>query len=153
MWQFLQMFFDRRVRLAFTVPEFAQANKNLIIIVADPETDEIYVTHRGAMVRGRIRSAKKGGKMLKGLLKESQFNDSSDGLIVGLIDALQVRLTLPAMNEFAKMIDGALFNISKSLRKPAKKSGTGNQLPNLPDGSQPSPISMSQLEAGRTQVK
>lgn len=142
------MLFDRRLRLAFTVPEFSQANKNLIIIVADPATDEIYVTFKGAMVRGRIRSAKKNGKMLKNILSESQFNDASDAFIVGILDALRVKLSLPAMNEFSKMIDGALFNISKSLRKPRRQSTTNR---NLPDGSQPSPISMSELEVGRPQ--
>lgn len=150
MWQFIKMYFDRRARLAFTIPEFAEANKKLMIIVADPVTDEIYVTYKGAMVRGHIRSSKKDGKMLKSLIRESQFNDGSDALVVGILDALKVRLTLPAMNEFAKLIDGALYNISKSLRKPRK---TATKPQNLPDGSQPSPISMSELETGRTQVK
>lgn len=151
MWQFIKMFFDRRLRLAFTVPEFAEANKKLLIIVADPATDEIYVTYRGALVRGHIRASKKSGKMLRKLLTESQFNEGSDALVVGIVDTLKVSLALPAMNEFAKMIDGALFNISKSLRRAPTQSQTRHA--NLPEGTQKSPISMSELEAGRTQVQ
>lgn len=151
MWQFLRMFFDRRMRMAFTVPEFAEANKDFLIIVADSKTDEIYVTYKGAMVRGRIRSAKKGQKMLRNLLKESQFNDASDSLIVGILDVLKVSLLLTSMNEFAKMIDGALFNISKALRKPSKPAKAAARGGGDLAGLTPSPISREELEAGRPQ--
>lgn len=118
MWQFIKMFISKRERLAFTVPEFAHANKKLLIIVADPDTDEMYVSYKDHHVRGTIKSAKGGkSKTVKKLLSESQFEEGMDGLVVGVLDAMKVSLKLPSANQFMQVLDGALYNISKSLRK------------------------------------
>lgn len=135
--QLITMMLSRRQRLAFTVPEFAHAHKDLILIVADPKTDEIYVSYKNHHVRGAIKSVKGGKqKTLKKLLSESQFSEGLDGLMVAILDAFKVNLRLPAANQFGQCLDGALFNISKSLRKkPSTHAAPAAALPGQPAGA------------------
>lgn len=104
--------------MSFEVPEFAQKNPDLLIIVCDPKTDMIFVGHKGEMVLGNIKSADgKQMKIVRNVLDHSQFKTAINPFITGLLEALQ--LPLKAGNLFYQFIDGALFNISRSLmRKP-----------------------------------
>lgn len=105
--------------MPYEVPEFAQNHPDLLFIVCDPKTDAIFVGHKGEMVLGNIKSAD-GKKMqiVKSVLDHSQFAGSINHFITGLLEALQ--LPLKAGNLFYQFIDGALFNISKALRKEPK---------------------------------
>lgn len=104
-------------KASFAVQEFAHKNAGLIVITLDPKSDQIHVCFKNKMVRGTIKSAKTGKpRVIRKLLTESQFNEGMDGLTVSLLDAFKVSLRLPSMNQVLKNIDGALFNISKSLR-------------------------------------
>ncbi len=102
--------------MPFTVPEFAQKHSDLLVIVCDPKTDMIFVGHNKEMVLGTMKSA--DGKKLhivRDILNASQFESNINHFITGLIEALQ--LPLKAGNMFYQFVDGALFNISKKLRK------------------------------------
>lgn len=80
---------------------------------------------------GKIKSAKGGElKVVKTLLRHSQFNTKMDQLIVSIVEALKVPLKTPIANEFFKFLDGAIFNISKAA------SGKGS----APPAGVPSPF-------------
>jgi hypothetical protein len=105
--------------MSFDVPDFAQKNKNLLVIVCDPKTDMIFVGKGGEMVLGRIKSADgKQMSVVKNVLDNSQFKTAVNPFIVALLEALQ--LPMKAGNLFYQFIDGALFNISKALARKKK---------------------------------
>lgn len=119
-------------KVAKTFFAFANEHKNIVLIALDPKTDEVLVGYKNKLVRTRIKSVTgKRGNVIKALMYESQFKDSMDGVIVALIDILKVQLRLPSFNQVANILDGALYNISKTLRKSAK--------PVPPKGLTPSP--------------
>lgn len=123
----LGIFKSRGDTLAQTVPDFAHAHRDLILIAMDPKTDEVFVCYQDKAVRGRIRSADgKKTRVLRALLWESQFQSSMDGVLVALVDIFKVGVRLPAFNQMAQTLDGALYNISKSLRKRTKASAPTN---------------------------
>lgn len=142
--QLFQLVFDRNARVAFTLQEFMHVHKDLLIVAADPRTDEMVVGFGDALVRGKIKSATgKKVRVVKGLLIESQFEGATDGIIVALLDTMKVSLRLPAFNQFSQVLDGALFKISKNLRESAPPA---TPIP----GAVPSPYMGEQ--AGRPQV-
>lgn len=102
-----------------SVPEFVSANKDLLIIVADPKTDSIYVAYNNKIVAGNIKSA--DGKKLhlvRGVLKDSLFRKNIDLFIASIVDT--IKLPLRKGNQFFMFLDGAIFNIAKSLAKKNK---------------------------------
>lgn len=130
----------RRIRIAlgdpdqhnlYTVPKFAAAHKEMLIIVADPQSDRIFATHKGRFVNGRIRSARgRATHIVRDMLKHSQFReDPVEAFIVSLVDTL--KLPLPKGNQFYSFIDGAIFNLAKQLRadKKAKKMKKADRPP------------------------
>lgn len=110
------MIFNRDERQLYTVKEFAHANKDLLIIVADPKTDRVFATYKDRFVNGRLKSADgKKTRVVKDVLKYSHFHRSIDQYIASLVETLH----LPVLkgNQFFQFIDGAIFNIAKALRK------------------------------------
>lgn len=105
--------------MPYEVPEFAQKHPELLFIVCDPKTDAIFVGHKNEMVLGNIKSADgKKMKVVRDVLDHSQFKGAINPFITGLLEALQ--LPLRAGNLFYQFIDGALYNISKSLMRRPK---------------------------------
>lgn len=113
------MFTSRKKKLGMSVPEFVSANKDLLIIVADPKTDSIYVAYNNKIVAGNIKSA--DGKKLhvvRSVLKDSLFQKNIDLFIASIVDT--IKLPLRKGNQFFMFLDGAIFNIAKSLAKKNK---------------------------------
>ncbi len=116
----LQMIFSRDARNLYTIREFGHVNKNLLIIVADPKTDRIYAMHGDRFVNGRIKDPTgKKSRVVKDVLKYSQFHKTIDQYITSLMETLH--LPILKGNHFFKFIDGAIFNIAKSSRKNSGK--------------------------------
>lgn len=111
MFQLLKLFLNRKARLALTVPEFAEANKDLLIIVCDPKEDTITVSYKKWHVNGKIKSASgKNPNVVKQVLKHSQFHTSIDDFLVAVAETLHINMKVG--NQFLQFLDGALFNIS-----------------------------------------
>lgn len=105
-------------RAELTMGEYAAENPDVVVMVLNPKDDSVFVGFKGKVVYGKIKSAEgKKTKVVRSLLWESQFKDSMDGILVSLVDIFKVPLRLPAFNQVAQVLDGALYNISKSLRK------------------------------------
>lgn len=118
----LKMIFNKDERQLYTIKEFAHANKNLLIIVCDPDSDRMFVSHKDRFVNGRIKSAK-GIKthVVKDVLKYSRFHVTIDQFISSLVETLHLPVWKGGANQFFQFIDGAVFNIAKNLRKHVKK--------------------------------
>ncbi|OLS15999.1 MAG: hypothetical protein RBG13Loki_0377 [Promethearchaeota archaeon CR_4] len=114
----LRMIFNREERLMFTIKEFAHANKDLLIIVADPKSDRMFVTYKDKFVNGTIKSPLgKKSSVVKDVLKYSRFNESIDQFITSLVETLHLPTWKGGANQFFQFIDGSMYNIAKSLRK------------------------------------
>jgi hypothetical protein len=113
------MFTNRKKLNELTVPEFANRHKDLLVIVCDPKTDNMFVGYGGAMVSGKIKSAT-GEKLhvVKDMLAHSQFKKNINPFLTGIMEIMQ--LPLKAGNLFYQFLDGAIFNISKVLVKHPK---------------------------------
>lgn len=102
--------------MSYTVPDFAHAHKDLLVIVCDPKTDNIFVGYGDQIVSGRIKTALgKELNVVRNVLDHSQFKENVNPFITGIMEVLQ--LPLKAGNQLYQFIDGALFAISKALRK------------------------------------
>lgn len=99
-----------------TVPGFAALHKDLLVIVCDPKSDNIFVGYNNFVVSAKMKSADgKKTHVVREVLKHSQFDKSIDSFLVGIMEVM--RLPLKAGSVFYNFLDGALFNISKALRK------------------------------------
>lgn len=113
------MLFSSDERNLYLVPKFANAHKNFLVIVMDPQTDRIFVSHRGVIVNGRIRSVKgRTTHIVRDVLKQSRFKFHIDEVLGTLAETLNV--PIPKANQIYSFLDGAIFNIGKAL---AKKKG------------------------------
>lgn len=131
----IKILFNRDAQLRFTVKEFAHYNKNLLIIVCDPKTDRMFVTHKDKFVNGLIKSPTgKKSHVVREVLKYSRFNVTTDMYITSLMETLH--LPIWRANQFYQFIDGAIFNIAKSLRKQPTARG---------EGMIPSPIQVDEI--------
>lgn len=114
----IRMIFNRDERLMFTVPEFTRANKDLLIIVADPKNDRMFVSYKDKFVNAKIKSPTgKNTHVVRDVLKYSRFNESIDQYMTALVEALQLPIWKGKSNQFYQFIDGAVYNIAKALRK------------------------------------
>lgn len=122
------LFGDEDTRNLFTVPKFAAAHKHMLVIIADPNTDRIFVSHRGKFVNGRIRSIRgKATHVVRDMMKQSPFKQYLiDQFIGSLVETLRIPLTNKAGNQFYSYLDGAIFGIAKALRAD-KKNKKGKQ--------------------------
>ncbi len=127
-----KLLFSRDNLNLYTVKEFAHANKDLLIIVCDPKSDRMFATYKDKFVNGKIKSTDgKNRHVVKTVLTNCRFNTGIDSFLGSLAETLN--LSIPKANDFYKFIDGALFNIAKSL----KGKGSGSS---PPKGSVPSPF-------------
>ena len=107
--------FDQEGRRSRRISEFCHYNRDLLVIVADPKTDKLFMSYRDKIVANQIKNAE-GYKthVVKGILSHSKFNKEIDNFIVAIMESLH--LSLEDGNQFYQWIDGALFNIAKALR-------------------------------------
>lgn len=130
--------FNRRQKQRYEVGEFAHANKNLLVIVADPADDSIFVAYKDQFVGGRIKG-KTGDPsgVVKDLLRHTTFERRVDSFLLGLADSLVLKKLSSGANNFLQFLDGALFNIAQRHRD------------SVPKGSILSPIQPEKVEPGR----
>ena len=91
---------------------FASENKDLLIIVADPKTDYMFVGYKDKMVLGRLKSL--DGKKLsvvhdvvrQSALK-SRFDEAIDRFTGGMVDIIKVGLK--EGNQFYSFVSDVLF--------------------------------------------
>ena len=107
--------FDSKGRRSRRISEFCHYNKDLLVIVADPKTDNLFMSYRDKIVANQIKNAE-GFKthVVKGVLSHSLFKKEVDNFLTSIMDSLQ--LSLEDGNQFYQWIDGALYNIAKVLR-------------------------------------
>lgn len=114
----LRMIFNRDERLMFTIPEFTRANRDLLIIVADPKSDRMFVSYKDHFVNAKIKSPLgKKTNVVKDVLKYSRFQNSIDQYITALMETLQLPIWKGKANQFYQFIDGAVYAIAKNLQK------------------------------------
>lgn len=124
---------DRKAK-SIEVGEFAHQHKDLIIIVADPKDDTIFVAYNDRFAAGRIKTEQgTDARIIRDLMRSSRLFDSQiDRFLMGLMDVLKVNRFSRGVNNFLQYIDGALYNISQRHRE--KFTGTP------PAGSVESPL-------------
>jgi hypothetical protein len=112
---------DWRIRRSMTnIAAFANANKRLLIIVADPRDNTLFMAHRGQQTGGIIKSEDGTDcNVVREVLKMSKFDKNSaiDKFIAALVFHMQAPLTNPHVNNFFQWVDGALFNINKAIKR------------------------------------
>ena len=105
-------FFKRKI---LNIQQFAHEHRNYLVIVCDPKDDTMFISFRDKQVTGRIRSADGlDHHVVRGVLKHSIFEREVDRFIGALMDILKTSLSWG--NCFYQFVDGALFQISKSLK-------------------------------------
>jgi hypothetical protein len=108
-----ELFFKRKM---LNVQQFAHAHRDFLVIVCDPRDDTMFMSYRDKQVTGKIRSNDGiNHRVVKNVLKHSTFDREIDRLLGGIIDVLRCPLNIG--NHFYSFIDGALFNITKSIKK------------------------------------
>lgn len=103
--------------LITSIGEFANANSDLLVIVADPRSDNLFMSYGGVVAMNKIKSVD-GKKMtvVKDVLNHSLFKKKADTFLGGLIDFMGLDEKVPGVNQFIQWVDGALCNIAKKLR-------------------------------------
>lgn len=102
----------RREYLRNMLGDFAHENKDLLVIVADPETDMIFVSYQDKMVLGQVKSLE-GAKLnvVKGVLRRSalkgNFDTALDLFLAAIVDKLN--LPIPSATQFYDFIANCLF--------------------------------------------
>lgn len=108
----------RAKKRRLSVSEFAHKHRHLLVIVLDPETDELFMSYRDRQVLNKIKTVDgKNHHIVKRVIKASQFRHYVDQLITALVEALKTPLNIPEVNLFFKWIDGALFNIGLEVKE------------------------------------
>lgn len=98
------------------IGQFIHANRNLLIIVCDPATDKLVMAYKDKVVINKIVGFDKGAKdVVKNVLRKSSFQSNIDKFISSLSQSLE--LSIKDGSEFFKWVDGALYNISKAIKR------------------------------------
>lgn len=110
---FLQNKKNRQDYLRNMLGAFASENKNLLIIVADPLTDYMFVAYKDKMVLGQVKSLEGSEQhVVKDVLKrsavKSQFDYALEMFLSGLSDLL--KLGMKEGNQFYSFISNVLFH-------------------------------------------
>lgn len=119
----MNIFFWNRARRTHeqkvAVGEFAHQNPDLIVIIADPKDDTVFVAYDDRFVSGRMKTEQgTDARILKDLMRSSRLFDSQiDRFLMGLMDVLKVRRMTYGVNNLLQFIDGALYNISQRHRE------------------------------------
>lgn len=109
------------------ISEFAHSHPELLIIVANPETDKLFMSYGTKHVFNQIKSPEgKELHIVRDLLKRSTFGSNIDHFVITLVDIFQV--SLKKANDFYQWIDGATYAISRAVsdakgRKPETLHG------------------------------
>lgn len=145
--QILKIFFNREERLAYTLTEFAHQNPDLLIIVADPKTDKLFIGYKDKHVLNKINSAEgKKLRVVRNILKRSTFAGSIDFFQVALMETLQVPIMQKHFNLFLQWVDGAVYNIGKALGTNKKHAQAVKAQPLAkPAVGVPSPLSRADI--------
>lgn len=113
MLSFLEKRVNRVDYLRKQLGDFAHENHDLLVIVADPKTDQMFVAYKDRMVLGHVKSA--DGKKLRVVhdvvrqsAMKSQFDEAIDRLMGGMVDVL--KLGLKEGNQFYSFISDVLYN-------------------------------------------
>lgn len=115
----LQYFKNKKGRqeyLRTMLGAFASENKDLLIIVADPETDYMFVGYKNKMVLGQVKSLD-GTQMnvVKDVIKrsavKSQFDLALEMFLSGTSDLL--KLSMKHGNQFYSFISNVLFHFQE----------------------------------------
>jgi hypothetical protein len=100
------------------IQDFAHANKNLLVIVADPQDDTIFVSFKDKQVAGKIKSADGiDYQVVKRLMRGSSFESNIERFIGALIDIIRTPLTTQQVSDFYKMVGDSIYVITQSLYK------------------------------------
>lgn len=107
--------------LITSIGEFSLANRDLLIIIADPKSDNLFMSYNGVHAMNTIKGVD-GQKMhvVKDVLNHSLFKKTSDTFLGALIDFMH--LDSDKASQFLQWIDGALYNIARKLRLNKRKS-------------------------------
>lgn len=109
---------QNRTAQSVAVGEFAHQHSNLLVIVADPADDTVFVAFKDQFVGGRIKD--RDGKnigIIKDMLNASTFESRVDSFLLGLADAIKLRKLTAGANNVLQFLDGALFNIAQRHRQ------------------------------------
>lgn len=103
------------------IQEYQNENKNLLIMVADPQSDSISISYGGfnTFVRFPMESMDKG--VIFNALRESKFEEAIMPLIVGISEASGIKGTKVAGANLLKVIGGAVKNIGIAKEKEKRK--------------------------------
>lgn len=97
------------------IAEFCHYNRDMLIIVADPKTDKLFMSYHDKIVANQIKSVEGyNTKVVKGVLTHSLFKKEIDNFLTSIMESMQ--LSLENGNQFYQWIDGALCNIARALR-------------------------------------
>lgn len=97
------------------IADFANKNKDLLIIIGNPHNDNLFMAYGGLQVVNRIKSADGLRRnVVKNIVRHSTFASNIDRFLVSLMDSLQ--LSIQKGNNFYQWVDGALYNVSKMLK-------------------------------------
>lgn len=115
----LQYFKNKKGRqeyLRTMLGAFASENKDLLIIVGDPESDFMFVGYKDKMVLGKIKSLDgKEMHIIKDVLKrsavKSQFDLALELFLSGMSDLL--KLGMKEANQFYSFISNVLFHFQE----------------------------------------
>lgn len=112
MLKYLQNKKNREDYLRNMLGAFAEENKDLVIIVADPVTDYMFVAHKSKMVLGKLKSLDgKSMNVVHGVIRhsvlKSKFSERMDLFLAGMIDLL--KLSVYHGNQFYDFIRNVLF--------------------------------------------
>lgn len=131
MLKFLQNKKNRVDYLRGMLGAFAHENKDLVIIVADPESDYMFVSYKDKMVLGKVKSIDgEEMKVVESVVRQSvlksRFDFAVDLFTAGLVDLL--KLGVKEGNQFYRFISDVLFNFQGQAPKWLKKQQRSKEI-------------------------
>lgn len=101
------------------IKDFLHSHKDLLIMVADPKTDEIVIAYNDqfAVTQYPFESMDKG--IVFNALRESKFDETIDPLMVGIEKATGI--TVENNQQLSHIIGGSIMNIGKKSKLPVNK--------------------------------
>lgn len=110
---------------------FAHENKDVLIIVADPETDHMFVSYKDKMILAKLKSLEGSDlHIVKGVLRQSamksKFDEGIERLIGGMVDVL--KLSVPKGNQFYTFIADALFHFQDKAKVWLEKKAKSDEI-------------------------
>jgi hypothetical protein len=111
-----QFYKTQRDKKSIRLGNLIHENRDKLIIILDPNTDKLIMAYKDKVVTSQIKQVSgKKSKVVKSVLKHSQFKSNIDEFLSGLSESLKLKVA--DANSFFQWVDGAIFNISKKLRK------------------------------------